>query len=135
MLYILFGQLSFLPIVHFIILSILTAIIIFNFIVITQSISFFVGNFDDAAEQLWVALSFCTYTPQGSFQGPFKIIIYTIIPGFFVAELPVKLIKSFNIFYFILLLIFTIITFFLAIFIFKKGLKKYESGSLMNIKM
>ncbi|MBU4387247.1 ABC-2 family transporter protein [Candidatus Dependentiae bacterium] len=133
--YIMFGQLSFLPVITFISLCLITSIILFNFQVITQSMAFYFGNFEDAAEQLYVALAFCTYTPQGSFTGFFKIIIFTIIPGFFVAELPVKLIKTFNIYYFLLLLAFTVATYFLAIFVFKKGLKRYESGSLMNVKM
>ncbi|KKP24345.1 MAG: hypothetical protein SZ59_C0002G0191 [candidate division TM6 bacterium GW2011_GWF2_28_16] len=134
-LYCMFGNLSFLPILNFVIITLLTTIILFNFNVITQSIAFYVGNFEDAAEQLFVALAFCTYTPQGSFTGFFKILMFTVIPGFFVAELPVQIIKSFNIYYFLLLLAFTIITFILAVFIFKNGLKKYESGNLMNVKM
>ena len=134
-LYILFGNLSFFSILQFTILTLATAIILFNFQVITQSISFFVGNFEDAADQFYVALAFCTYTPQGSFTGFFKIIMFTIIPGFFVAELPIKIIKTFNVYYFLLLLAFTAITCFLAIFTFKQGLKRYESGNLMNVKM
>lgn len=134
-LYCIFGDLTLLPIINFISLTLLTTVILFSFQVITQSIAFYVGNFEDAAEQLFVALAFCTYTPQGSFTGIFKIIMFTVIPGFFVAELPVKLIKSFDIYNFLLLLTFTVLTFILAIFVFKRGLKRYESGNLMNVKM
>jgi ABC-2 type transport system permease protein len=119
----------------FTVVTLVVALIFFNFVVITQSIAFYVSNFEDAAEQLWVALFFSTSIPQGSFHGLLKLMTMSIIPGFFIAELPVRLLRVFNLWHFLALLGFAVATLLLAIFVFKQGLKRYESGSLINVKM
>ena len=129
------GNLSFESFGLFILLSIITAVIFFNFIVITQSIAFFTGNFEEAAVQLFHALLGFTLYPQTAFFGILKIITLTILPAFFIATLPVEIFRNFNIFSLGLMIGFAAITFFIAIFVFKKGLKRYESGNLINIKI
>jgi len=118
-----------------ILMALITALIFFNFIAITQSITFFAGSFEDAAEQMWHVLLGFTLYPQTAFHGALKIIMFTILPAFFIATLPVQLVRDFNPLLFLGLLLFWLATFILMIFIFKKGLKKYESGNLINVKM
>lgn len=119
----------------FILLSILTAVIFFNFIIITQSIAFYVGNFEEAAVQLFYALLGFTLYPQTAFSGVLKVIMLTVIPAFFIATLPVQIFRKFNLSLLGLMIGFAVLTFLIAIFIFQKGLKRYESGNLINIKM
>ena len=103
----------------FILLSILTAVIFFNFIVITQSIAFFVGNFEEAAVQLFHALLGFTLYPQTAFSGVLKIIMLTE-SGIFIATLPVQIFRKFNLSLLALIIGFAILTFLVAIFIFQK---------------
>lgn len=129
------GNISLEKIGLFMVMSILTALIFLNFIIITQSITFFVGNFEEAAEQMFHALLDFIVYPQTTFYGALKIIMLTIIPAFFIAALPVQLMQKFNLDLFIILLGFWILTTIIATIIFKRGLRRYESGNLINVKM
>lgn len=119
----------------FALMVVLTTIIIFNFVLITQSIGFFVGNFEDAADQLFISLLFTSYTPQGGTHGFLKIIMFTIVPGLVIGAIPITLIKHFSTLLFLILIGFCIISSLLAWFVFTQGLKRYESGNLINVKI
>ena len=129
--FLLSGPLSIHKVLLFIIISLLSAGIFFNFMVITQSITFYVGNFELIAQQLMLALISFIYYPQVIFSGVLKLITMTIIPAYFVGFLPVRLIKNFNTAPFLLLVSFWLITLIFALIIFFQGIKRYESGSLM----
>lgn len=116
-------------------MSVITALIFYNFIVITQSLSFYFGNFEDAAEHMVNALMGFTLYPQTVFGGAIKVVMFTILPAFFIATLPVEIVKHFNIYSFLTLILFWLVTFCAAILIFKQGLKRYESGNLLNMKL
>ena len=120
--------------IMFSVFSATSAIILYNFSIIVQSMAFFVGNFEDAADQFFHALLGFTLYPQTVFHGALKIIMLTIIPAFFMATLPVQLINDFKWDLFLILILFAVSTSFLSVAIFKKGLKRYESGNLMNVK-
>ncbi|MEI6627406.1 MAG: ABC-2 family transporter protein [bacterium] len=118
-----------------VLLGIITAPIAWAFIVITQSISFWVGNFEDAAEQwFWNFIGFTLY-PASVFHGFLKVIFMTIMPAFFIVALPVELIKHFSWGAFLLLIAFDVFICWLATYVFNKGLKRYESGNLINVKL
>lgn len=122
-------------IAFFIPISLLAALIFFNFILITQSIAFFVGNFEDAAEHLFHALLGFTLYPQTTFYGALKVIMFTIIPAFFIATVPVQLIKSFSPTLFLGMLACWLATSLIALIVFRAGLRRYESGNLINIRV
>ncbi|MFA5075146.1 MAG: ABC-2 family transporter protein [Candidatus Babeliales bacterium] len=128
------GSLSAKQIILFTFLTILTSIIFFSFLVIVNSIGFFVKNFEEAADQFFVCFWFYSFTPQKNFHGLFKILTMTIIPGFFIAELPVSIIREFNFYKLLIMFIFTVFIFSLAVCIFKVGLKRYESGNLFQVR-
>ena len=132
--YSLFGNTSLEAIVIACITLLLGSAIFFNFIILTQSIAFFVGNFEEAAEQLFSGvLAFAIY-PQNYFHGSLKLIMMTILPAFFIVTLPMTIIIQFQWHLLGLLFIAFIISSLLAQFIFKKGLQKYESGNLITIR-
>ncbi len=129
------GNISLEKIGLFVVIGILTALIFLNFIIITQSITFYVGNFEEAAEQMFHALLGFAFYPQTAFYGALKIVMLTIIPAFFITTLPVQLIQKFNLQLFLILIGFWIFTTIIATVIFKRGLRRYESGNLINVKM
>lgn len=120
---------------NFAFMVLLTTIIMFNFIVIVQSIGFFVSNFEDAADQLFIILLFGTYTPQGGIHGALKVILMTVIPVLLIGAVPVQFIRDFNWTSLLILIIACILSSIFARFIFKQGLKRYESGNLINVKL
>lgn len=129
------GEISINKIVLFLSVSVLASIILYSFIIITQSISFFVTNFEDAAAQFFDCLMGFTLYPQTVFHGLLKILMLTVFPAFFMIALPIQIVKNFNIYDLAILFVVAITLFFISKFAFEKGLKRYESGNLMNVRL
>lgn len=118
----------------FIYFTITSSVILFSFIIITQSLAFWFGNFEEAAVQLFDAIISFTLYPQTVFYGILKILMVTIIPAFFMATIPVDMMRSFNPVTSLALIPYSLIVLALAVFVFNKGLKRYESGNLINLR-
>ena len=130
--------LFFIPLVKvplLIILILLSCILILSFAIILGSISFFIGSSTEVSNQgLMGILSIASY-PFSSFEGYTKLILLTLIPAGFITGVPVELLKVFNLQWFLLMVLCAIVLFTLSIIIFKKGVKRYESGNLINVRM
>ncbi len=133
--FLLFGDCSLARLFVFFAMSIVSAAIIFNFILITQSIGFFVGNFEQTANKMLNALYSIVYYPYSVFSGVLRFITIVLIPAYFVGTVPAQLVQHFDVRFFVMLLAYWAVTFVLAITIFKSGLKRYESGNLIQVKM
>ena len=99
--------------------------------VIFSSLSFWFTKSDmicDTANQLMV--NFATY-PDTIFKGAAKVILYTIVPVGISTYMPVNIIRSFDIYSFIIIITITIVPITLAYIIFYKGLRRYSSSNLM----
>ena len=119
----------------FLLLVIISSIISISFAVIVGSLAFYWGNAEETAKALnFGLLSFAVY-PLPIFQKVVKVLILTIIPAGFIGGIPVELLKNFSWQWLGLSVLIAIIFSTLAIFIFKRGLKKYESGNLINVRM
>lgn len=106
-------------------------IIITSIAVILGSLSFWFNKSDiiaDTGNELMV--NFSTY-PDGIFKGFVKILLFTLVPVGIAAYIPVKVMISFNLILFIIVLGATILLVILAFLIFNRGLKKYTSSNLM----
>ena len=119
----------------FIFYIIISSVILYSFTVITQSLAFWFGNFEEAAEQIFHTLIGFTLYPQTVFHGLLKIVMLTFIPAFFIATLPVQLIRNFDLALTLVMLVYAIAIFGIAVLIFKAGLKSYESGNLINVRI
>lgn len=120
---------------YFLGVSLLAGLILLNFIIIVQSIGFFVGNFEDGAFALFESvLGFINY-PQNIFYGNLKFAMMTIIPAFFIVSLPVSLIRVFDLQILLTLFGYWLLTFIVAIKLYNLGIKRYESGSLINTRV
>lgn len=128
------GYASWLSIPIFIVVSIMSALITTNFIIITQSLAFFIGNFEETADVLKHMLMFSIPYPP-TIWGPMKFITMTIIPSFFIATVPMGLIKNFDIISLMLFIGFWLFSTWLARSVFYRGLRSYESGNLVTLKI
>ena len=110
-------------------------IILTSVAIIWGSLAFWFGKAETIANNAnGLMLSFATY-PDGIFKGIVRLLFYTIIPIGFANYLPVQIITDFNIFNFFLVISITILFILLSFFIFYRGLKKYSSSNLMNVRV
>ncbi len=119
----------------FFFLSLNSCIIILGFAIILGSLSFYIGSAVEASSQgLMGVLSIASY-PFSAFAGYTKFILLTLIPAGFITGIPVELIREFDWTQMIYMMICAATIFSLAIIVFKKGIKKYESGNLINVRV
>ena len=102
---------------------------------ITASLSFWFGKVELLSHTLNTFItSFSTY-PEGIFKGIIKIIFYTLIPIGFISYLPVTILTTMDYSKILIVLCITIISIILTFIVFYKGLKKYSSSNLMNVRI
>jgi ABC-2 type transport system permease protein len=105
------------------------------FSIIVGSLGFYWGNAQETARSLNLGMiSFASY-PITVFKGFARIILFTVIPAGFVSSVPVQLIKSFDLKLALLLIAVALLFLTIAIFVFRNGLKKYESGSMITVRV
>lgn len=119
----------------FIILCLIATLITVSFGILIGSMAFFWGGAEETSRSLWMGLISLASYPITIFRGYTKFILLTLIPAGFIGGIPVELLKSFDLTWFILMLAFSFILLIVAIIVFNKGLKRYESGNLINIRM
>lgn len=119
----------------FIFCGICSALTITSISIIFSSLSFWFGHSEIIASTInSLMTNFATY-PEGIFKGLIKILFYTFLPLAITTYVPVQLISNFHIYYLLYILIGTIVFVTLAFLIFYKGLKKYSSTNLMNVRI
>lgn len=123
--------------VHFLlffVLSLSTAAVFLGFNIFTGSFSFYLGNAEGLAEQWRFAmLSFSTY-PASLFDGAVKILLYTLIPAGFINYLPVEALRRLSLTDAALAVLGGAAVLLASIVVFYHGLRRYESGNLIDMK-
>lgn len=110
-------------------------LIVTSFAVMAGSLSFWLKKSDIIAEKInSLAINFATY-PDGIFKGVTKILLYTIIPVGFANYIPLKILLHFNPLLLSVVIAYTIMCIILAFLVFNKGLKRYSSTNLMNVRL
>lgn len=79
-------------------------------------------------------LHFATY-PSAIFDGATRLLLFTLIPAGFVNSIPVRVVRDFDPLFFFGLLAAASFFVALAFAVFGAGLKRYESGNLMQTRM
>ena len=115
--------------------SIVSAVIWISFSVLLSSLAFFFGNIEVFVNQLTNALITFSLYPPGIFEGLTRLVLFTIIPTGFFCYIPVALIKKFDLTLFLSMGFTALFLAILARGFFMMGLKKYESGNLMVLKV
>lgn len=119
----------------FILFSITSGLIITSIAIITGSLAFWFGKTDVFVGTVnGLMTNFATY-PEGIFNGIIKILFYTIIPLGFSIYLPIQVMSNFNLFNLFVIVLITIILVLLAFIVFYRGLRKYSSTNLMNVRV
>ena len=119
----------------FTLFSVSGGILLTSISIIFNSLSFWFGRVEIIANTIGsLMVNFATY-PDGIFKGLVKVLFYTIIPIGFVNYLPLKLMGDFNITIFIMVIGVSLFFMLLAFIVFYRGLKRYSSSNLMNVRV
>ena len=110
-------------------------IILTAFTCIVSSMSFWIVKSEMLSSTLSnIMINFATY-PGTIFKNFIKIILYTVIPVGISNYLPVDIIVNFNIYKFLIAILFTIFITLLSVGVFYRGLKRYSSSNLMSSRI
>lgn len=127
-------KLTWTKVLIFLAATFLAALVVLGFFIIAGSLSFFLGNSDSVSGQMYNALlHFATY-PASIFDQKVKFVLFTLVPAGFVSTLPVELMRSFDWIKFLQLLGGAVLFLGLGVWLFNRGLKRYESGNLMVMR-
>lgn len=119
----------------FLICGLCGAFVVVSISIIFSSLSFWFGKTEMIADTINnLMVSFSIY-PEGIFQGVIKFMFYTIIPLGITTYIPVQIISDFRFNYLIIVLVATIFFVTLAFLVFYKGLRRYSSANLMNVRI
>ena len=110
------------------------AVIFISFGVLTQSLAFWLGNAEGLSQQFINALLTFSNYPTVIFSGVVKAMLFTVIPAGFVAYMPVQLLRAFSWPMFGGLVLFVTGIAVVAVIVFQRGLRRYESGNLVLVR-
>ena len=113
----------------------LSASIFTSFMIIANSLAFFLGNADMISRQAMNAIITFALYPITLFDGTAKLILLTVIPAAFVGAVPVEFIHAFSWTGLFKLLGASAVLLGLALFLFQRGLRRYESGSAIQVQL
>ena len=133
--YALSGQSTWDGFLRFILATLLAAIVFTSFLVLIQSLTFWLGMMSNfSALALNALLTFGIY-PITLFDNYAKFILFTIIPAALMGAVPAEYITKFTWQSLAEMLIGAVAFLFLAVTVFNVGLKRYESGNAINIEV
>lgn len=106
-------------------------LIFLSFLIFFNSLAFFIESADGITKLMREALLTFSMYPGDLFSGTVKILLFTVIPAGFMAYIPVGLIKNFNLFHVVIVMLFSIGMLLFSAYFFYSGLRKYSSGNIM----
>lgn len=109
--------------------------IFIGFLVIVQSLSFWLGNTVALSQFALSALLTFSLYPSVLFDATTKFILLTLIPAALIGTIPAEFVREFSWQSAIQMVSGSLVFLFLSIFIFKLGLKRYESGSAIQVEV
>ncbi len=118
----------------FCLLTVSVSILFIGFGVFVGSLGFLLGSAEGLSEQLRFALiTFSTYPPS-VFDGAIKLVLYTIIPAGFCSYLPVEALKTHSFEFVLYSFAGSLVMLLVGVSAFYAGLRRYESGNLMEMR-
>ena len=133
--YALSGQFSAEGLLRFVLAMLLAATVFASFLIIVQSLAFWLGVLSNfTALAINAMITFGIY-PITLFDNYAKLILFTVIPAAFMGALPADFINRFSWQTLAEMLVGAIFFLAFAVTIFRIGLKRYESGSAIQVEI
>lgn len=138
-----YGILSFLvagrlapdALLRFLLGMLLSMTIFLAFLVLVQSLAFWIGNAQLLANQVANALVTFSLYPITLFDGTAKLFLFTLLPAALIGAVPAEFIRSFSWVALAQMLGAALLFLALAGFVFYRGLRRYESGSAIQVQI
>jgi ABC-2 type transport system permease protein len=115
--------------------SLLAAFIFVGYGVLTGSLAFYFGNATYMSEQTTNALVTFALYPNALFTGMARLVLLTLIPAAFVGAVPVDIVSGRDWRLLGGLALVALLVCGLAVWVFYRGLRRYESGSAINVSL
>jgi len=120
---------------RFLLATLLAAAVFAAFLILIQSLAFWLGIMSNlSALALNAMLTFGIY-PITLFDNYAKLILFTIIPAALMGAVPAEFIRAFTWRTLAELLLGAVAFLFIAVTVFRLGLKRYESGSAIQVEV
>lgn len=133
--YALSGQYTWDGFLRFILATLLAATVFASFLILVQSLAFWMGVISNLSSLLINAIITFGIYPITLFDNYAKLILFTVIPAAFVGAIPAEFIRAFTWQTLAELLLGAAAFLFMAVTIFRLGLKRYESGSAIQVEV
>lgn len=129
------GQFSWDGLLRFMLATLLAATVFVSFLILIQSLAFWMGVISNLTNLFVNAMITFGIYPTTLFDNYAKLILFTVIPAAFVGAVPAEFIRSFTWQTLAELLAGAFIFLTLAVTIFRLGLRRYESGSAIQVEV
>ena len=113
----------------------LSATVLLSFCVILGSIAFWTGSAEGIFSTAINALISFTLYPEALFTGVIRVVLFTALPAGFITYVPVSLLRHFDWGRLGILAAAAVTLMALASWVFGRGLRRYESGNLIVMRM
>jgi len=129
------GKFDLISILLFVIVTMLAATIFVAFAVTTGSLAFLFGNAAQVSRQLVLMLGTLGVYPFELFQGVTRLVLLTVLPAAFIGAVPVRVVQLHDAGALALLAGVAAVSVVMMVGVFRLGLRRYESGSAININI
>lgn len=116
------------------ILIILSAMIFVGFVILVQSIIFWIPNSEELSNALFQFMLTPSNYPNSSFTGGVRIFFTFFVPALFISGIPINILLNLKIQDILLMTLVAVLWLFFSVKMFNRGLKRYESGNLVGIR-
>jgi len=133
--YALSGQFSWDGLLRFVLATLLAATVFAAFLILVQSLAFWMGVISNLSNLAINAIITFGIYPTTLFDNYAKLILFTLIPAAFVGAVPAEFIRAFTWQTLAELLLGAAGFLCIAVTVFRLGLKRYESGSAIQVEV
>lgn len=133
--YVASGTLSWESLLRFVLATLMAAVVFAAFLIIVQSLAFWIGSTSYISGiALNAMVTFAIY-PITLFDTGARLILFTLIPAALMGAVPASFVRSFGWESLLQLLAGGLVLLAAAIFLFHLGLRRYESGSAIQVEV
>ena len=129
------GQFSWDGLLRFTLAMLLAAVIFTAFLVLIQSLAFWMGMISNFTSFVFNAVITFGIYPITLFDNYAKLILFTVIPAAFIGAIPAAFIQAFSWQRLAELLGGAVVFLLLSVTVFRLGLRRYESGSAIQVEV
>lgn len=126
------SELTFLQVLISLLLMVTASIILFSFLVVCMSVSFYLMDGDNISQGLSGLLIGASLYHGGAFTGVLKSIFIFVVPSLLLGAIPVEIVKTMDISRMCLAVGLSVCWLTFSVWFFYRSLKKYESNSFFG---